>query len=97
MIKTGEDIVNMKGDLTREEIERYGEMLDNQEYRDAVGIKGDSGLYTITSNPKGYVLEGDEREYLMMTGRLGAIRYIKTLEEMLKEEAKSYINKEDGK
>lgn len=74
----------MKGDLTREEIERYGEMLDNQEYRNVIGITTDGGAYTITSG-----------DLIMMTGRLGAIRYIKTLEETLENDIKSYIIKQD--
>lgn len=69
--------------MTREEIEKYGEMLDNGLNREFWGIiKEGGGCYMIS--------EGD---FLIYTGRLGAIRYIKELEEMLQKNAEELYNK----
>ncbi len=69
--------------MTREEIEKYGELLDNENYRELLSIKkSGGGTYSI----------GDEK-FFFMTGRLGAIRYIKELEEMLQKNAEKLYNK----
>lgn len=69
--------------MTREDIEKYGKILDNKESREFLGIEENGGAYKIMGDSK----------FLMYTGRLGAIRYIKQFYEMLQEMAKKPYNK----
>ncbi len=72
--------------MTREEIEIYGKILDNKESRKLYGLnEHGGGTYSMFN-------DGD-RSSLILMGRLGAIRYIKQLNETVQKITEKLYNK----
>lgn len=74
----------MKDNLTREEIEKYGKFLDSEEVREFLGIKKcGGGTYSM--------FDDGDKSSLILTGRLGAIRFIKQLCELTPEKVEKLL------